>query len=736
MMKRLLPALSLFIIVFGALIFLRAPQAQATFNPNNLIDDAVFTNYSTMSAAQIDSWLNSSFPSSCISTNHGFSAPDPTGYSPSTGFSYGGAVSAGRVIYDSAQAYGINPQVLLVTLQKEQSLVSGDAGCSTLRYAAATGYGCPDGGTTHSYSNLNPPLYYINGSAVTSVSGTCVNSATKAGFSQQVIRAAWLLMFGQQRSRGNTDWAVIKGGWDNSDDPQTCYGGPMTQGYRKRCSWDANAVFYDGYITIDGSSTHMDTGATAALYWYTPHFSGNQHFDSLFTSWFGSTSSIASGVTMTNISQPDTTPALGQTVTYTIALTNNLSDTINIDAVGIVGRLGSLTGDSRDFDWQGPVALNAGATQQFTFTSIIKDYGTIYVWPAIYAQGLYKHYNNWGAALNSHIPNLGLSVPLTSSLSNPIASQTGTLSATLKNNETEAIRLDTLGIPVRLYGTYSYDTAWSASPVTLQAGGTQAISGNITFDKAGPYSAWVSSVIGNQYITNSNVLNLTATTPVPKFQLSYVTTPDLTPALGEDVTIQFKLKNNSGIAMTLDAVGVVGRYDNPYNGPNRDFGWQGPESFAAGEEKTYTFTSNVATLNNFYAWVAIRYQGSYIHYNNWGFMLTPHIPNLTTSVPVTVNSGTQPNLNQTVPVTVTIKNNEANPIKFSALGIPARYYGVYNYDAVWQGAGTLAASGQSGDSITLNGSITFDKPGPYTLWASINIQGKYITIGNVKTINM
>ena len=32
----------------------------------------------------------------------------------------------------------------------------------------------------------------------------------------------------------------------------------------------------------------MDSGATAALYWYTPHFNGNQNFENLFSTWFGS----------------------------------------------------------------------------------------------------------------------------------------------------------------------------------------------------------------------------------------------------------------------------------------------------------------------------------------------------------------------------------------------------------------------------------------------------------------
>jgi hypothetical protein len=278
-------------IAFGAVAALAicfagpAQVASASFNSNRIIDDAIFDDVSTMNAGQIDAFLNQR-ASSCISTNHGFSAPDPTGYSPSGSYTFGGNVSAGTVIAHAAQAYDINPRVLLTTLQKEQSLVDGSAGCSTLRYTGATGYGCPDSGTTHDYSGLN--LYTLNGTTVSSVTGTCVNTAQKAGFSQQLIRAAWLLKFGQQRSLGNTDWAIVRGSWDNSDDRNSCYSGPMTQGYRSTCP-GSSAVYYDGYRTIDSTSTHMDTGATASLYWYTPHFSGNQSFVNIYENWFGST---------------------------------------------------------------------------------------------------------------------------------------------------------------------------------------------------------------------------------------------------------------------------------------------------------------------------------------------------------------------------------------------------------------------------------------------------------------
>lgn len=282
-MKKVLLGFTAFVLTASSLLAFMGGSAKASFVANHIIDDSVFDNTSTMTVDEINSFLNQ-FSGSCISTNHGFSAPDPVGYSPSNGYSYGGNVSGGQVIYDAAQAYDINPRVLLATLQKEQSLVTGGAGCSTLQYTGAVGYGCPDGGTTYSYSGLN--LYTINGSTVTSVSGTCVNSSLKAGFSQQVIRGAWLLKFGEQRSEGNVDWAIIRGNWNNSDDPQSCYSGPMTQGTFKRCP-SSTATFYDGYTSIDGSATHMDNGATASLYWYTPHFSGNQSFVSIWEGWWG-----------------------------------------------------------------------------------------------------------------------------------------------------------------------------------------------------------------------------------------------------------------------------------------------------------------------------------------------------------------------------------------------------------------------------------------------------------------
>jgi hypothetical protein len=269
-----------------------------TFNQNRIADDAVFDNVNTMDAAQIDAFLNS-FAGSCLSTNNGFSAPDPIGYdpagSPNPGFHFGANVSAGNVIYHAAQAYQLNPQVLLATLQKEQSLVTGSRGCHPTTPDTAHPYDC-------NLYNSNPPQsYHCTDACPFAYGGGCIPiavgygcpgscNADQEGFSQQIIRAAWFFKFGEERSEGNVNWAIIKPGWDNSDDPQSCYKGPMTEGTWSRGPSQCGATkFYDGYTPIDNTSVHMDTGATAALYWYTPHFSGNQSFFNIFTSWFGPT---------------------------------------------------------------------------------------------------------------------------------------------------------------------------------------------------------------------------------------------------------------------------------------------------------------------------------------------------------------------------------------------------------------------------------------------------------------
>ncbi len=66
----------------------------------------------------------------------------------------GGIKSASEIIYEVGKACGINPQVLIVLLQKEQSLVTDDWPWGN-QYAKATGFGCPDvGGCDPAYGGF------------------------------------------------------------------------------------------------------------------------------------------------------------------------------------------------------------------------------------------------------------------------------------------------------------------------------------------------------------------------------------------------------------------------------------------------------------------------------------------------------------------------------------------------------------------------------------------------------
>src|SRR3982750_3463804 len=96
MRKKLALALALLFTVSTIFAF-NTGTAAAAFKKGKIVDDGIFNFSNAMNAAQIDRFLNG-FQNSCISPNRGFSAPNPTGYSPSGGYTYGGNVSAGTVI--------------------------------------------------------------------------------------------------------------------------------------------------------------------------------------------------------------------------------------------------------------------------------------------------------------------------------------------------------------------------------------------------------------------------------------------------------------------------------------------------------------------------------------------------------------------------------------------------------------------------------------------------------------
>ena len=134
--------------------------SSSDFQAGTIISDVVMFNKSTMSAASIQSFLDSKAGTchsgdTCLNTYHmdttDYKVPTTKNkdgsykYTQGVCLPYKGAKneSAATIIYKVAQYCGVNPQAIIVTLQKEESLVTGTTPTS-LTYRKAMGYGCPD----------------------------------------------------------------------------------------------------------------------------------------------------------------------------------------------------------------------------------------------------------------------------------------------------------------------------------------------------------------------------------------------------------------------------------------------------------------------------------------------------------------------------------------------------------------------------------------------------------------
>jgi|GEM_PF-902975 len=162
---RLLSAMIL-ILFISVLAFTKVSAlSPGDFNAGYIISDNVFTNKSSMRVDQIQTFLNSKVPT-CdtngiqLSEMNNTGVPDYNGDGSIQRWEWGKAKynqtiftclkdyietdkTSAQIIYDTAVEFSINPQVLIVLLQKEQALVT-DTWPLSIQYRSATGYGCPD----------------------------------------------------------------------------------------------------------------------------------------------------------------------------------------------------------------------------------------------------------------------------------------------------------------------------------------------------------------------------------------------------------------------------------------------------------------------------------------------------------------------------------------------------------------------------------------------------------------
>ncbi|MCU1527632.1 MAG: hypothetical protein JWP75_1395 [Frondihabitans sp.] len=247
----------------------------AGFDAGQIITDQTFYDTGTMTAASIQSFLNGKVATcasgyTCLKS---YSQTTTTRAADAYCKAYTGASSesAATIVYRVGQACGINPQVLLTTLQKEEGLVTSTSP-STSAYTIAMGFGCPD---------------------------TSACDTTYYGFFNQVYSAAHQF----QVYAKNPTYFRYRAGFNN-------------------------VIQYSPDTSCGSKTVYIENQATASLYNYTPYTPnaaalaagygsapcgayGNRNFYLYFSDWFGSPNGLLESASFEGGSATGWTPAGG-----------------------------------------------------------------------------------------------------------------------------------------------------------------------------------------------------------------------------------------------------------------------------------------------------------------------------------------------------------------------------------------------------------------------------------------
>jgi len=279
MIRNIASKVLLVAILVGSFSFPLSAMAQApdpAFNPSMVVPDSAFTDVGTFGTAEgIQNFLQqkgsvlantateflAKLKEPDTLTKVGLEDPQP---------SLTRLRTAAELIYDAGTKFGLNPQILLVILQKEQSLIAGSFGSETALQRAldrALGFGCPD--------------YEGCGEIFLSFYRQIFGSFDAEG--NRWLGASASLMKSFSAEVGG----IRVGRGPGTDSAGNTFGRPVV-----RTSRVGDTITLDntlgGYSGISQQQTvTLGNFATAALYRYTPHvFNGNYNFWKFYSLWF------------------------------------------------------------------------------------------------------------------------------------------------------------------------------------------------------------------------------------------------------------------------------------------------------------------------------------------------------------------------------------------------------------------------------------------------------------------
>lgn len=564
----------LFVSISISILVPQTTSALSGWNPGNIISDTVFTNKDAMNVSQIQQFLNSKV-SSCDTwgtqtSEYGGGTrrqwAEARGYYPPytclKDYVDGGKSSA-QVIYDAAQEFAINPQVLIVLLQKEQGLVT-DTWPVPIQYRSATGYGCPD---------------------------TAPCDAQYYGLTNQV---RWSARMFRAIMNASPTWYT-----------------PYLVGN--------NYIQYNPDTSCGGSNVVIQNRSTQALYNYTPYQPnqgaldagwgtahcgayGNRNFYLYFTNWFGSPQDnsplvVSPVTTSTNLA------GTGQPIYVSYTVRNPANYPIVVPSIGVSNR---LNGAFYDFNISTNVSFAANETKTFNGVFFPGSSGN-YVMTTVYNMS-----SNWWGGSSTTVavekPVLSQATALKVSPEFPLVNSPHQVSYAIKNTGRVEAHLTYVMAANTSNGSglgYKADTN-----VILAPGQTYTYTDTRTATSTAQQRSWISYMLPTgEWQGTGNPVNFRSYATPAKTEISQeLTTNPQYPVVNTPTEATFKVKNtgdqpirfnNIGISVTRISDGAKFDYTSqPSGGPiiingNSEFTYRASRTLPSKDLYTFDITGSI-----------------------------------------------------------------------------------------------------------------------------------------------
>jgi hypothetical protein len=744
--NKLLPLIAVLALSFTAISILAPHKTQAVsaaeWKPGHIIDDAVFFNKDTMSVGQIQDFLNAKVPA-CDRWNpttfsyagKPYGPPytclkeyqeNPTTHENNIGrfnangtpYNVPGGWSAAQIIWDAAQAYNINPQSLIVLLQKETAIVT-DPWSAGWQYDRAMGYGCPDSGPN----------------------GTANCNASYYGFYNQVGNAAWQL----RRYVTYPDQYNFKAG------------------VTRNILWQVGGV-------CGSAPVYLENSATAALYNYTPYQPnqaalnnlygtgdgcsayGNRNFWRLFNDWFGSSAASYSKVVIGTpliFNYPTKNIHINESVWFSFNIVNTNNIAMNTGSFNVCARRLS---DNANYDISFQQNINIEANGVYTywgkftppsegaFKFWICNFRDVEGWSASYPVSANPNY------IREHYINVSGNPSLTSSLafnpSSPKVNEPVTATFTIRNNGTQATNIGTAMVAVR--GPQGQDKSFAPDyNVTIQPGQTYTYSKTMTSQFDGMHNAYIVinrpgigwTVSYPQALNNTIVRKIDAVFTDTTYLTSSLAFNPSSPKVNEPVTATFTIRNNGTQATNIGTAMVAVRGP---QGQDKSFAPDYNVTIQPGQTYTYskTMTSQFDGMHN--AYIVINRPGI-----GWTVSYPQALNNtivrkidavftdttyLTSSLAFNPSS---PKVNEPVTATFTIRNNGTQATNIGTAMVAVR--GPQGQDKSF--APDYNVTIQPGQTYTYSKTMTSQFDGMHNAYIVINRPGIGWTVSYPQALN-